>query len=362
MEADRQHRPHNTADLIVRESEPVNLEFPFPTLDSFLIPNHRFFVRTHFGIVADLDLQSWRLIVEGRVERQLQLSYDDLLRMPPRSLVALLECAGNGRQFLTPKTQGLQWEAGAVGNAEWTGVPLAAILDRAGLKADAVEVVLEGADAGEVNVEPKSPGPIHYSRSLPLDKARQPEVLLAYKMNGAELTADRGFPVRAIVPGWYGMASVKWLRRIVVTAQPFNGYYQSLEYSYFEKRDGLQTLVPLTEMMIKAQIAQPIRGEIVPLSTPYRVFGAAWAGDDEVAQVEVSTDSGKTWDQAILLDKPVKYAWRLWEYPWQPSVCGKQTLAARATDTKGRVQPIERDCNHRSYAINHIIPVEVEVR
>src|SRR5262249_47338131 len=157
------------------------------------------------------------------VDRHLELDRDELMKMPSRRRVALLECSGNGRVFLVPRAEGVPWELGAVNNAEWTGVPLAAVLDRAGLKSDAVDVVCEGADAGELRGtrdESKSPGKIHYARGLPLDKARKPEVLLAYKMNGAALPAAHGFPVRLLVPGWYGMASVKWLRRIVVTDRP----------------------------------------------------------------------------------------------------------------------------------------------
>src|SRR5262249_33154198 len=153
---------------------------------------------------------------------------------PSRSQVALLECSGNGRVFLVPRVDGVPWELGAVSNAEWTGVPLAAVLERAGLKSDALEVVCEGADAGQIGgnlEEAKSPGTIHYARGLSLEKARKPEVLLAYKMNGADLPAAHGFPVRLLVPGWYGMASVKWLNRIIVTDRPFQGYFQTMAYS-----------------------------------------------------------------------------------------------------------------------------------
>src|SRR5262249_36189201 len=159
-----------------------NFEFPFPTLDSFLTPNNLFFIRSHFGVVKDIDLKSWRLKVEGAVERPLELSYDDLRQLPTRSQTAVLECSGNSRVFLVPRPEGVPWELGAVSNAEWAGVPLAAVLDRAGLKPEAVEVIFEGADSGEVpgnREEPKSPGVIPYARSLPLEKARKPEVLLA---------------------------------------------------------------------------------------------------------------------------------------------------------------------------------------
>src|SRR5262249_13068310 len=156
--------------------QPDNLESPFEALDAFLVPNERFYVRNHFA-APKIDARAWRLKVEGAVEKPLEIGYDELLKLPSRSQVALLECAGNGRVFVTPKAKGVGWGFGAVGTAEWTGVPLAALLERAGVRANAVEVVLEGADSGSIDEEPKSPGAIHFARSLPLAKARRPEVL-----------------------------------------------------------------------------------------------------------------------------------------------------------------------------------------
>jgi DMSO/TMAO reductase YedYZ molybdopterin-dependent catalytic subunit len=348
--------------LIMREREPENLEFPFVTLDRFVTPAERFFVRSHFP-TPKLDAKSWRLKVEGAVERPLELSLDELTNLASRTLTATLECAGNGRVFLTPKVRGVAWELGAVGNAEWTGVPLAAVLEKAGVRSQAVEVILEGADEGEVNDDPKSPGRIHFARSLPLAKARKPEVLLAYRMNGAALTPSHGYPLRAVVAGWYGMASIKWLTRLVVTDRPFQGFFQSYDYTYFERRHGLPSMVPITAMEVKAQLARPARGDTVLARSAVRVTGAAWAGESEVAKVEVSSDAGRTWVEAKLLDKPVPFAWRLWEFTWKtPERAGRHTLMVRATDQSGRVQPSQRDRDRRTYLINHLLPVEVEVR
>jgi DMSO/TMAO reductase YedYZ molybdopterin-dependent catalytic subunit len=347
--------------LIVRESEPENLEFPFATLDSFITPNEQFYIRNHFP-APRLDVRTWRLRVEGAVERPLEVSYDELVKLPSRKTTALLECAGNSRVFLTPKVRGVAWQAGAVGNAEWTGVPLAAVLERAGVLPSAVEVVLEGADRGEVKDDPKSPGVIAFSRSLPLAKARQPEVLLAYRMNGAELPAAHGYPLRAIVPGWYGMASVKWLTRLVVVDQPYHGFFQSLDYTYFKRLHGLPSQVPITELQVKAAIARPAFHEVLPAGKTCRVFGAAWTGESEIASVKVS-DGGKEWADARLLGEAVPHAWRLWEYEWHtPSRPGRYTLMARATDKKGRTQPMQHDPDRRTYQISHVLPVEVEVR
>ncbi len=348
--------------LIVREQEPLNLEMPFETLSSFTTPNESFYVRCHFPI-PEIAAADWRLKVEGEVEAPFELDYDTLRTMEALTIPATLECAGNNRNFLEPRVKGVQWGLGAVGNASWTGVPLSAVLDRAKIKPGAIEVILEGADEGEIANPPKPGGVIHYARSLPLNKARD-NVLLAYEMNGEKLSPSHGFPLRAIVPGWYAMASVKWLRRLILTSEPFAGYYQSIDYTYWDRRaDGLPTLKPLAEQQIKAEIAQPERGEIVPADSPYRVHGAAWSSDAEITKVEISTDSGATWNLASLGRDSVHNAWRLWEYDWRtPTTSGPQTLMARATDSRGRTQSFERSGDRGTYMITHVLPIVVEVR
>jgi DMSO/TMAO reductase YedYZ molybdopterin-dependent catalytic subunit len=351
------------AGLIVRERNPENLEFPFSALNSFVTSKEEFFVRSHFG-VPKLDLDAWRLAIEGCVKEPYEIGYDELLRMPARSVTMTLECAGNSRIFLSPKVGGLQWELGAVSTAEWTGVPLAAVLKRAGVKAGATEVVLEGADSGAITKEPVSPGKIHYARSLPLAKALMPEVILAYKMNNEPLPLSHGFPLRAVVPGWYGMASVKWLTRVVVTDTTFRGYFQTSDYSFWEQRDELPIqLLPVTEIEVKAEIARPALHEIIPTDTIYRVYGAAWTGESEVSQVDMSTNGGDHWEPTQLLGESVPYAWRFWEFYWRtPAQPGIHTLMARATDARGNVQPMQRDAHRGSYMISHVQPIEVEVR
>ena len=345
--------------LIVRSTEPQNLEYPFAALHDFITPNEHFYVRNHFPL-PKIDLKSWRLKVEGAVERGLELSYEEVCKLPSRTVTAVLECAGNGRVFLTPTASGVQWSLGAVSNAEWTGVSLAALLEKAGVKGTAVEVILEGADRGTAT---NSPGPIAFARSLPIAEARRPEVLLAHRMNGKELPAAHGHPLRAVVPGWYGMASVKWLTRIIVTEERYRGFFQTLDYAYFRRRDGLPDLVPITAIEVKASIARPGREEIVPAGKPYRVFGAAWTGEGAVTKVEFSGDGGKTWQAATLLGKPVPFSWRLWEHAWQvPKQAGPLKLMARATDSKGRTQPMQRDPLRRNYMISHVVPIEVVVR
>jgi DMSO/TMAO reductase YedYZ molybdopterin-dependent catalytic subunit len=346
--------------LIPRETNPDNLESPFAALKDLLTPNEQFYVRSHF-MPAKIDAKKFRLKIGGAVEKPLELSYEQLQDLPAKTMTLTMECAGNGRAFLTPKTKGVQWELGAVSTAEWTGVPLSVVLEKAMLKKSAVDVVLEGSDVGESKSDAKPAGEMHFTRGLPVDKAMKPEVLLAYKMNGEALAVNHGFPLRAVVGGWYGVASIKWLSRILVTERPFVGFEQSLDYSIWERRDGIPSLVPLTEMEVKASIARPYAGEQVAAKTDYRVYGAAWTGESEIAKVEFSTDAGKTWDEARLLGNAVPFAWRLWEYVWKTPMARKYTLMARATDKRGRVQPRERDADRRNYAINHVLALEVEV-
>lgn len=301
--------------MIVREQEPLNLEMPFGLLDGFITPVDRVFVRNHFAI-PQMDVKTWRLKIEGEVELPFELTYDEVSEMESSTIAVTMECAGNGRAFLTPPARGAQWERGAVSNAEWTGARLAEVLRRAGPKNSVCEVIFEGADRGEIQEPPGPAGEIHYARSLPLWKANE-DVLLAFKMNGEELTPAHGAPVRLIVPGWYGMASVKWLARIIASAQPFNGYYQTMDYAYWERGPSAPTLVPITEMQVKAQIARPGLGDAVRAGQTYRVRGAAWTTGAEITQVAISTNGGQTWHNTQLLGAPIRNAWRLWEYDWK---------------------------------------------
>jgi DMSO/TMAO reductase YedYZ molybdopterin-dependent catalytic subunit len=347
--------------MIVRERDPLNLEMPFDSLDGFITPVDRFFVRSHFSS-PPMDVKTWRLRIEGEVETPFELSYDEVTEIPSHTIAATLECAGNGRAFLKPRTRGTQWELGAVGNAAWTGVLLEEVLRRAGLKDSVREVILEGADWGQIH-DPSGPvGKLPYARSMPLKKANE-DVLLAFRMNGQQLTAAHGWPLRVIVPGWYGMASVKWLTRIIASAQPFNGYYQTIDYAYWESGPSAPTLVPITEMQVKAQIARPGFGDPVRAGQIYQVRGVAWTTGAEIARVEISANWGETWHGTRLLGEPIRNAWRSWEYDWKvPTEPGKATLMARATDSEGRTQPTERDKNRRSYIVNHLLPIEVNVR
>lgn len=355
--------PKRPPSLISRLRNPDNYEFPFGSLDSFITPTDLFYVRNHFDTPA-LDTKTWKLRVEGEVAKPFELSFAELTKMKATTMPALLECAGNSRVLLKPPQGGIRWEQGGVSNAEWTGVPLAAVLERAGIKSSAVEVVLEGADKGSyAPPDPKSPGVVPFARSLPIQKAQQPEVLLAYKMNGEPLTPNHGYPVRVVVPGWYGMASIKWLTRIVATPHPFHGFFQTFMYTRWQRTSELADLVPVSTIGVKSQIARPAYQETISAGGKYRVFGAAWSGESTVAKVELSEDGGKSWSAVRLLDKPIKYAWRLWEHDWKvPAKPGTYTLMSRATDDQGEQQPVERDSDRRDGMINHIQKIVVHVR
>jgi DMSO/TMAO reductase YedYZ molybdopterin-dependent catalytic subunit len=347
---------------IERSATPLNLETPRAALDQPLTPNELFYVRNHFP-VPTLPANAWRLRVVGAVERELELTLEDIRRMTSRTVTMTLECAGNTRSALNPAVRGTPWANGAVSTTEWTGVSLIDVLNRAGPRQGAVDVVLEGADRGEIASEPRSPGVIHFARSLPIAKARQQSVLLAYRMRNADLPANHGFPVRAIVPGWFGMASVKWLTRITVTDRPYNGFFQSLDYSIFERRQGLVTVTPVTEMQVKSVIVSPAPMQRIAPNTPHRIHGAAWSGEANITRVVLSADSGRTWTAARLLGEERNHSWRMWEFPWRtPAQAGRVMLMVRATDARDNTQPMERDTDRRNYMINHVLPVEVDVR
>jgi DMSO/TMAO reductase YedYZ molybdopterin-dependent catalytic subunit len=351
----------SSVGLIIRQKEPINLETPLDKVDSFLTSTELFYIRSHFS-APRIELTSYQLRIDGAVRHPLSLSYQQLRDMPFETRVATLECAGNSRVFLVPQVAGAQWELGAVGNAEWTGVPLGALLERAGLEDSVCEILLEGADRGTPVEPPVPPGPISYARSLPRKKAMQREVLIAYQMNGRDLPIDHGYPVRAVVPGHYGMASVKWLTHIHAVREPFHGYWQTSDYAYWGELNGRPVRHALGEIKLKSEIARPRVYETLVPNQTYTVFGAAWAGETEVTGIAVSTDGGQTWTEAEFLDPIQRYAWRRWKFGWfTPKEPGRYTLLARAKSANGSLQPDKHDRNYGTYVINYPLPIEVFV-
>ena len=355
-----QEQPGESSTLIPVSEDPLCRECSLTSLDTWITPTGRFYIRSHFSDVPSLSRSSWHLAVDGEVSQPLTLSLQDILAMPSKEVVTTLECAGNSRSYTTPPSEGLAFRHGAVSTARWKGVPLSHLLDRAGLKETALELVFEGADHGQEE-EDGVAFELNYRRSLTLDMARHSDILLAYEMNREALTPDHGFPLRLIVPKWYAMASVKWLTRINVVAQPFNGFFQQRRYVMINEgpEDSLER-EPVTTLKVKSLIASPRHGEVVQPGS-CTIKGFAWSGEGEVNRVEVSADGGRTWQEARLLGQANPNAWRQWELIWQASHPGHFIMMARATDSAGNTQPGTIPWNFRGYANNSIHTIAIEV-
>ena len=335
---------------------PENSETPLADVHGWVTPTRLFFVRNHFD-VPQLDIATWRLDVGGAVGRPLSLTWHELSDLPQRTVLATLECAGNGRSFLAQKVPGVPWGAGAVAHAEWSGVPLREVLELARLDEDAVEIVAEGADVGS---EADHPEPMNFSRGISREKALHRDTLLALRMNGEPLTPSHGFPLRLLVPGWYGVASVKWLSRLEASRAAYRGYFQTVKYTIKRRVGGDQQTVPLREMAVKSEIVRPFAGEALGLGRQ-RVFGLAWAGEEPVARVEVSPDGGQNWHEAEILGPAASYSWTLWEWEWKINEPGEYALMSRATAASGRTQPRDYDPLYLGYMIHFSRPINVRV-
>ena len=335
----------NAEDLVYLSREPLNAETPLERQVGVITPASRHYVRDHFAIPAASD----RLAIEGAVRTPLQLTMGHIRSLPPRSLVVTLECAGNGRAFLDPPVAGEQWRTGAVGTAEWTGASLGEVLELAEPLSSAVEVLCVGADAGT----PAGGGAdIAYERSLPIGEALREDVLLAYAMNGNDLLPEHGAPLRLIVPGWYGMASVKWLARLRLLERSFEGFFQTERYVVGDR--------PLREIAVRALITWPRDGERLA-ERPFVARGYAWSGRGDLARVEVSADGGSSWRDANLGEEIGRYAWRQWHAAIAPPASGQLVLLARAVTKAGTTQPLQEVRNERGYENNAARPVRIEI-
>jgi DMSO/TMAO reductase YedYZ molybdopterin-dependent catalytic subunit len=350
------------AEAITREELQLaarNHGMPLEALRYDVTPAGLHYLLIHYDI-PDVDAEKWRLSIGGAVRAPLELSLDDLRARPTVTRAVTLECAGNGRALLDPRPLSQPWLLEAVGNAEWTGVSLRDLLDDAGVGENGVEVLFTGLDRGvEGEIEQD------YERSLPLVEATREEVLLAFEMNGRPLLPQHGFPLRLIVPGWYGMTHVKWLRKITVLAESFEGYQQS--HGYRLRSDPDEAGEPLTRIRARSLMLPPgmpeflTRGRIVDVGT-HVVRGRAWSGFGPIERVEVSDDDGRTWWDAILDEPPPNaFAWRGWSFEWHASP-GERILCSRATDATGATQPLEPAWNVGGYANNAVQRVSVLVR
>ena len=331
---------------------------PLEALRYDVTPVGLHYLLIHFDIPA-ADGRTWRLEVGGRVASPLTLTMEELRRRPVVTAPVTLECAGNGRARLEPRPVSQPWLEEAVGTAEWTGTPLAPLLEEAGVGPDAVEVVFAGADRGvQAGLEHD------YERSLPVAEAMRPEVLLAWGVNGRPLPPQHGFPLRLVVPGWYGMTSVKWLHRIDLVTEPFDGYQQTGTYLLHADEDDPGT--PVTRIQPRSLLLPPGIPEFESrqrFCAPGRqlLTGRAWSGLAPVATVEVSTDGGRTWAAAELDRQPSPWAWAGWRFAWEAAL-GTWELCSRATDAAGNTQPLTAPWNTGGYANNAVQRVPVTVR
>ena len=344
-----------TPDMIERNDWPEHWETTIAALGRAPVtPTDVFFVRSHFP-APKVDMTTWRLEVSGLVNTPLSLTLDELRAMETADLTCVLECAGNGRGLMKLKnTSGTQWEYGAVGNAAWSGPRLSVLLARAGVKAEAKHVWFEAMDFAPMPATPA------FVRSIPLAKATE-DVVLAHAMNGAALTPQHGAPLRAVVPGWFGMASTKWIAKIRVEAEPSSNHFMAKGYRYVEPGGDPVTSPPVEDLRVKSLITRPLDGTRVPPG-PVRVHGYAWAGRSGVKLVEASIDRGTTWKPAVFTGEAKPFAWREWSADFDVKTPKKITVMARATDGNGDVQPLEAKVNASGYGNNAIHRVNVDVR
>jgi sulfane dehydrogenase subunit SoxC len=334
-----------------------NHAMPLEALREPITPVGLHYLLIHFDI-PQVEPSQWELRVDGHVERPLQLGLDDLRSRPAQTLAVTLECAGNGRAFLSPRSISQPWLTEAVGTAEWTGTPLAPLLREAGLAPDGTEVVFTGLDRG-VQGGVEHP----YERSLALDDALHDEVLLAYAVNGEPLPPQHGYPLRLIVPGWYGMTQVKWLRAITVVGDTFRGWQQEVAYRLRQSDDDAGT--PVTRMLPRSLLVPPGIPEFLSRTRfvdagPCVLEGRAWSGWAPIERVEVSADGGDTWTDAELGDALSPYAWAGWRFTWDAAP-GKHELCCRASDAAGNTQPSEPEWNLDGYCNNAVQRVRVTV-
>lgn len=348
-------------ELIFRRQNPDNLEAPREVFDAPLTPLEHLFVRNHFE-VPQLDADDWRLEVTGDVVHPREYKLDDLGEFDRRTVRATIECAGNGRARLGEKASGVPWRGRAVGTAQWRGVALRDLLDEAAVGNDVREIICVGADRGTVDTADGGQLRIPYARSLPLEKATSREVLLATEMNGEPLTAEHGYPARLVVPGWYGMAWVKWPVRLVAVTERFDGYFQTEDYATWEKDGDLTVRRPLGQMRVKSHIGAPAHGDTVRPGDTVVIEGFAWGGSAALEAVEVSVDGGESYETAELEETQHPFAWRRFTYQWTvPDDPGPRRLQSRAHTEDGGVQPAEHDWRRGAYAVNIPVPVEVKI-
>jgi DMSO/TMAO reductase YedYZ molybdopterin-dependent catalytic subunit len=347
--------------LVSRQSVPTNAETTVDDLQSEITPDSSFYVRSHFP-APEIDPDKWRLEVEfASMKKRLALS--DLMKMPQRTITATLECAGNSRSLFHRHVEGeVMWGEGAVGTATWSGVSLASILQDAcgsefGNARNWQVVVFEGADRLTLGTAVPEGKPDRFVRYLNIEKALDEDTIVATFMNGKPPSKDHGFPARLVVPGWYGMASVKWLSKITVLDTTPQTYFNDTKYVY--KQNG-KTLGAVSAVRVKSVITRPLDGQEIPLGETVAITGKAWSGPCEIVKVEVGDGEG-SWSEAILETSQGKNAWRSWKKDWTPNRRGYFSVTSRATDSEGNSQPDQPMQNDYLYGYNATSKVSVKV-
>jgi DMSO/TMAO reductase YedYZ molybdopterin-dependent catalytic subunit len=344
--------------MLLHNDRPEDLETPTSYFDTWLTPNDVFFVRQHIPRPT-VNAESFRLALGGRVEKPMEFTLADIQKLPQHTVAATLECTGDGRGFFRPRVPGVQWMRGAIGNAEWTGPRLSDVLKLAGADLEAPYVTVNGADVGPI----KTPD---FIRSFPMKKALHPATLLGFKMNGQTLPDLHGFPLRLIVPGWDGTSWVKWVTSLSVATEPNNGFFMNPGYRFPKYAVAPGTPAKPSEleviegMPVKSYITSPSDEQQVPMKATV-LSGIAWAGEERITRVDVSSDGGSTWQPANLSKQDLPFAWRLWNLDWTPPRPGYYTIMSRATDSAGRTQPVVAVWNPSGYLYNAIDRVGVVV-
>lgn len=329
--------------------EPDNCETPIHDAQDFLTPKNLYYRRNHFPYPSYPSF-SWPLIIEGKVKQKRSFSESQLRAMPSRSLVMVMECAGNKRTLFSPKPKGLPWGEGAISQGKWKGVSLRYLLKLTGIDSSVIEVIFQGAD--QLNG-------VCYERSLPLDKALHQDTLIAYEMNDDPIPFHQGYPYRVIVPDWYAMASVKWLTRIILTDQAFTGPFQTEDYLYIPKYKPHSKPIPVREKRVNTIIQEPRHLDILSMGT-HTIRGIAWSGTGMITRVEVSVDEGNRWEEAEFISHDHHpYAWKYWKWDWEISRQGTHSIWIRATDSSGRIQPEKPEWNQRGYGYNGYANIQV---
>lgn len=331
----------------VMTARPLNAETPPERLRTWITANDVFFDRNQGQIPeSPVSLSEYRLVVEGEVEKKLSLSMDELQNLPKDVVTNTLECSGNSRSLLKEKASGNPWTIGGVGNAVWGGVWLRDVLGMAGLKKTAAHVAFEGLD------QPLGSKGVSFIRSIPLQKALD-STLLAYEMNGNVLPIKHGFPLRGLALGWAGANCVKWLSGIMVLDKPYEGFFMDKVYRVFQKGHDPESGPPVTELKLKSIITRPLVGQTLEQGK-IAILGAAYAGEGHVARVDVSADSGASWNTADFIGPDEAYAWRQWRYIWDVAGPGEYVIMARAADDRGRQQPMDAEWNALGYGNNGV--------